>query len=60
MIHESNSDLIFITETWLSDKGSALIITELRPSGFKLHSNPRKGRSGGEICVLYKKILTSN
>ena len=57
MIHESNVDLIFITEIWLTEKGSDVAITELTPPVFKLHSNARKGRTGDMICVLYKHFL---
>ena len=46
MIHESNSDLIFIIE------GSAVIITELTPPGFRFYSNTRKG-----IRVLFINFL---
>ena len=57
VIDGSNSDSILITETWLTGKGSDVIITELTPSEFNLHSNPREGRTGGGICVSYTSFI---
>ena len=33
-ITESNSDIMFLTETWYSEKGDEVLINDLKPEGF--------------------------
>lgn len=47
-IVESDSDLVFLTETWFRPEGDEVLINELKPPGFeKPISIPRQGRIGG-------------
>ena len=57
LIVESNADIVFITETWLTGKGDEVIKADLRPPGYKLHSNPRCTGRGGGVCVIYIDLL---
>ncbi|GFS16923.1 ATP-dependent DNA helicase [Elysia marginata] len=52
MISESNSDIICISETWLTGYGDDVITTELTPPGFKKISYPRLSGAEGGVCVI--------
>ena len=45
------------TETWLSNQTSPEILTELIPDGFKFLNQPRNGKKGGGLGIIYKKHL---
>ncbi|CAB4005804.1 Hypothetical predicted protein [Paramuricea clavata] len=55
-IRDSNVDLCAITETWLTPDDAA-VRAELCPNGFKFLDNPRTGRRGGGIGLLYRDSL---
>ena len=57
IILESNADLVFITESWLKEKGDEPIIKKIVPNGFKPLSFPRTTRTGGGILVVYRQSL---
>ena len=52
---ENDIDLLAITETWLLDQDS-YTTCELCPTGYMLHSVPRRSRGGG-VALLSKKAL---
>eukprot|EP00745_Piridium_sociabile_P023788 TRINITY_DN3715_c0_g1_i1.p1 TRINITY_DN3715_c0_g1~~TRINITY_DN3715_c0_g1_i1.p1 ORF type:complete len:1177 (-),score=226.07 TRINITY_DN3715_c0_g1_i1:25-3555(-) len=56
-IHESNADVVFITETWFKPSGDEVLMRELTPPGFVLYSCPRLLQGGGGIAVLYRESL---
>ncbi len=56
-ILESNIDIHFITETWLSQNGDDSKCSEMKPSGFKLKHVPRPSRKGGGIAMIYRQDL---
>ena len=53
---EHDFDVVFITETWLNQRGHESKCKQLTPPGFTLRSFPRRSRGGG-IAVIYKDIL---
>ena len=60
-IKDNGVDLLFVTETWLSDQGDEVKTVELAPSVFDVKSFPRQSRSrGGGIATVYKSTLGSN
>ena len=54
IVMDRNIDMLFITETWLNEKGDESIIASLTPSGYSFKSFPRKNRRGGGVGVLMK------
>ena len=59
---ESNSDIVFITETWFSTVADLVLIEEfleLTPPGFCIHSIPRLTGKGGGLCVIRSSITSS-
>ena len=57
VIDSNQTDLIFITESWLSPSGDEVLITELTPPGYKCISNPRSDRAGGGIAIIHKDYI---
>ena len=57
----SNSDLVFITETWLHPTGDEVTLTSLMPPRYVASSFPRltKPHGYGGICVLVKTNLVN-
>ena len=59
-IVESNSDIMLLTETWYREKGDEVLINDIKPEGFAPPmSIPRVGRSGGGLCLVYKKSISA-
>ena len=61
-ILDQRLDLLFITETWLSDTDS-VIINDLVPNGFSFINVPRDGKKGDDVGLVYKsdiKIQTNS
>ena len=54
---ENNVDVLCITETWLKENDTVRI-AELTSLGHKFIHNPRLGKSGGGVGLLYKPELT--
>lgn len=44
----SNSDIIFVTETWFNEKS----VTNIRDYVF--HHRNRRGKKGGGVCIYVK------
>ena len=57
LLTDNNFDVLFIVESWLSERGDDATIRALTPGGYEIKSFPRKGRRGGGIAVLYKASL---
>ena len=57
---ESNSDIVFITETWFSTVADSVLIEELTPPGFCIHSISRLTGKGGGLCVIIRSSITSS
>lgn len=55
-ILEQDLDVMFLTETWLSDSGHEATCKMLTPSGYCLKSCPRPSRGGG-IAVVFRQSL---
>ena len=53
---DSKADLYAITETWLSERDSALI-SDIVPTGYKFSHCPRVGRRGGGTALMYRDTL---
>ena len=56
-IEDENIDLMFITESWLKEKGDESKLKELTPKAYKIKSLPRGSRGGG-ILVIYRDHLS--
>jgi hypothetical protein len=54
---EENVDIAFLTETWLHEKGDGPVVKALTPSSHLCENFARKNRSGGGICVIFKRSL---
>ena len=52
-----NLDLMFLTETWLNEENSAVILIESTPPNFNFISEPRVLRKGGGVAILYNESL---
>ena len=50
-------DILFITETWLKESGNGTSITDLVPTGYTLHHNPRDQKRGGGVGVIHRDFL---
>ena len=48
-----NCDICFITEAWLKLKDTSTV-AKIKDFGFLVKFQPRKGRRGGGVCVLYR------
>ena len=57
LICELDADIVFVTETWLAEKGDEVIITELCPPNYTIFSHPRTVGRGGGICAIVKNSL---
>ncbi|XP_071784465.1 uncharacterized protein [Asterias amurensis] len=53
---ENNVDVLCITETWLKENDT-VTIAELTSLGHRFIHNPRMGKSGGGVGLLYKPEL---
>ena len=53
---ENMCDVCFITEAWLKLKDKS-IIAEIKDMGYNIKFQPRKGKGGGGVCVLFKDDL---
>ena len=53
---DSKADLYAFTETWLTDKDSALI-GDVVPTGYKFSHTPRIGRRGGGTALMFRDTL---
>ncbi len=54
-IIEEQLDILFIAESWIYLEGNEKEIGELKPTGFEYDHNPRKGRRGGGVAVIFNK-----
>ena len=59
LIRDSNADLIFFTETWLSERGDEVKINTMTPPYYQACSFPRLTGSGGGLCILTKKSFVN-
>ncbi|GFS11677.1 protein timeless-like [Elysia marginata] len=50
---------MFITETWIREKGDEPVITSLTPPKYSYEPFPRSSGKGGGIGILYKNSLSS-
>ena len=57
LILESNSDLVFITETWFRETGDEPLINEIVPNEFNIKSVPRTSGSGGGTAIIYRNSI---
>ena len=58
-ISDSGADIIFFTETWLSENGDEVRIKSMTPPEYKSASHPRTTGIGGGICTFFKNIFLS-
>ena len=56
-IADSGADIVFLTETWLLEKGDEVRVSNMTPSDFRCQSFPRCTGLGGGICVFFRDIL---
>ena len=56
-LRDMDCDICLIQKTFLKDADTAKR-REIEEYGWKIASNPRKHRSGGGICVLYKPCIS--
>ena len=55
LLSRSTFDIIFVTETWLTDSLSdALLLTT---SGYSIFRHDRNGKKGGGVAIIYKTTL---
>ena len=57
LVIDNNTDIGFITETWLHSTGDEPIIADITPPGYKLQSFPRTSGRGGGIAVLSRETI---
>ena len=57
LVKESNSDIAFLTESWLSPIGDEPTFNHLTPEGYTSISFPRDHRRGGGIFITYRRSL---
>ncbi len=55
-ICDKKVDFCCMTESWLKE-GDVVTENELSPNGYLLKSNPRQGRGGGGIAIIYKSVI---
>ena len=58
-IQESKSDVLFLSETWISENNN-YTCDQFTPSGYSTHHIPRKGRPGGGVVIVTKNTLRAN
>ncbi len=56
-ISDKGIDFCCMTESWLKE-GDVATEAELTPNGYYLKSNPRHGRGGGGIAIIYKSTIS--
>lgn len=56
LISDFDLDICCVTETWLKKTDTAKF-SEIRESGYNIHSKPRSGRGGG-VAFVYKDSIT--
>ena len=49
-----NIDICAITETWLVDHTSSAVLNDLIPKGYKLFHQPRTGKRGGGLTIIFR------
>ena len=60
-IQECRADLTIITETWLQEDETILLMsTELNNDGLKMETVNRKNGKGGSLAIVYKTNITTN
>ena len=55
-LKETSCNICFITEAWLKLKDTRTL-SEIKDGGYKVKFQPRKGKRGGGVCVLYKDFI---
>ena len=59
-VGDSCADILFLTETWLFEKGDEVRIKNMTPLRYSCKSHPRRTGLGGGICIFYKNIYSSH
>jgi len=59
LILDLNTDIAFLTETWLTDSKDDVVMSKLTPKGYTLSSVPRQSGRGGGLAVLCKSYLSN-
>ncbi len=55
---DNDLDILYITETFLNEKGDEVQIGELKPMGYDHKQTPRHAKNhGGGIMAIYKKHI---
>ncbi|KAK6179717.1 hypothetical protein SNE40_012018 [Patella caerulea] len=57
-IQTNKLDLFALSETWLTETNDQSTLAELIPSGYSIHSVPRKTRGGG-VALIFKSTIKS-
>ena len=52
-----NLDVLFLTETWLTESTSATVLNETAPPNFSFMDKCRNGRKGGGEAALFKETF---
>ena len=55
-LKDKKCDACFITEAWLKLSDTSKI-SEIKDLGYEVEFQPRKGKRGGGVCVLYKDYV---
>lgn len=55
-LNEHDCDLCFISESWLKLTDTS-VISEIKDFGYDIKFQPRKGKRGGGVCVVYKSLF---
>ena len=53
-LNSNKTDLLFLTESWLSEK---ILDSMICPTGYDIIRNDRQDTKGGGVCLLYKTGL---
>ena len=56
LIVETNADLVFITETWITSNDTVKL-NEMVPNGYDILLQHRVSRSGGGVAIIYRLSL---
>ena len=56
-VTEKDVDIVAISETWLKD-GDDVIIRSITPTGYQFVQQPREGKTGGGVGLLFKSSLS--
>ena len=59
LITEENVDIMFITETWLREKGDEPLMKQIEPENYTFKSFPRKDRDGGGVAAVIRDSYLS-